>query len=292
MLQELICIQNISVDSNFIIELIKWITPVLLFIAAYIVNKWIKRGNRRKQLKKIKNYFITILKALVKQNSAQIKQNIDCITRLKNYQTNNIKINKVASNSLKRISDIGFDDLFEIFVLNGKKNLSKDESHKIFYDLNNNIDFIEASIPSLFESNIETISNLTQIGNKWNLTFQNIVDFRNKVALDYNRNMMPETTDKFADGFINAYDQYISMPKSEVDNFNNAHQKLIIPLINHARLFHVDPRANILLQFCTTMNILHESILDQRYQHRKFLILSTRGIIKTNSELKKFLKTL
>jgi len=122
------------------------------------------------------------------------------------------------------------------------------------------------------------------------IILQNIVVYRNQVALESNNNVPKGMKDGFADGFINLYDSYIGLPKSEMNNFYNVQHKLIIPLVNQSKLFPTDPRANILLKFCTTMNILYESIIDQRYQHRKFLILTTRGLIRANRELKNFLQ--
>lgn len=283
-------IANFQNQGNFLFELIKWLTPVLLFILAYIINELIKQTKRKKNLSKLKDFFFVNLKAITKQSEAQIKQNIDCIKRLKNNQETDIKIRKISGNHLKRLNEIKFDDLFEIFILRRKGKSKKDENFKLFYDLNNNIDFIETSTPTLFESNIEAISHITLIGNQWNTTLKQISNFRNIVALEYNRNLPNSNVDPFADGFITLYDDFNKLDKVTVNNFYNVQHQLIIPLINHSQQFPPDSRAQFLIQLCSSVNILFDTIIHARYQNRKFLTLTTRALMKTNIQLKNFIK--
>lgn len=265
--------------------LLQWLTPVVLFIAAYLVNNLLKKINRKKQLNNLNNYFQTTLNALIKQNNSQINLNIDCINRVKNFHENEIIIKQVAGNSIKRINEINFDDLFELFVLNAK---DKDDNIKLFHDLNNNLDYIETATPSLFSANLNITSALTNIGNQWNSVFEKILELRNTLALSHNLNQPNGVDVNFIHGFLGIYDLAMKQEKELTHNFYNSHHKLIFPLIDFSKKFPQDPAAKALIQLCASINIFYETIIHIRQQHRKFLIQITRGLIKANIELKRF----
>jgi len=274
-----------SDPKGFFFEVIKWITPVILFILAYVVNACIQRCKRKKEKSLISEFILSQLDLLQKQVMTQINQNLDCIRRVKSFNEEDLRLYKVTGNQIERIKSISFNDQFEILVIDRllkkkQKNIDKNKSIKEeFKELFRSIDSHEASLNIIFKNNEDFLRELNVTLKFWNESHIQTIDFLNSLI------STQASKDSFFRGFAKIVNDFETNYGINSQNIEIGYTSLAIPLIAHCKKHSYDPRSRFLMRITQKSREAYIQILMLRRNQRESLIESTRLMLGANRTL-------
>lgn len=269
-------------SSDKLFEILKWITPVLLFGLAYFINELIASKKRKRKLKVLKSLLLTQLLELYQHIIDQIKHNSDCITRLETFDTNDVRLARHSGSNIERIRQIPFEDIFQILVNApaGKKKI-RDYYIERFSKLFRIIDYYDTSIRTAYQDNDLTIRNLNETLEKWNKSHFQTINFKNMLTTLIKINNLQLSADTFVDGFSTIIHEFGEQHGNNVQNLDLAFSEFVLPLIEHSKKHSDDPRSAYL------MGLLQES--KHAYLETKSIRLyAAEGLKKLNESLSKF----
>jgi hypothetical protein len=113
--------------SDKLFEILKWITPVILFFLTYFINELIHFRKKRKRLKDLKNLLITHLDTLQKEINDQIEANLNCISSTRDFNNPDVRLSRHYANNLERIKQIPFDEAYQILIKDPSRKYKKKE---------------------------------------------------------------------------------------------------------------------------------------------------------------------
>jgi hypothetical protein len=280
-------------QSDKLFEILKWITPIILFSLGYLVNEWIAFNKRKKDLRVLKSLILTQLQQLYEQVNEQITHNTDCIKRLGTFENNDVRLNRHYGYNIDRIRQIPFKDTFQILV-NGplKKNRKRDYYINRFNKLFRLIDYYYAGISSSYLDNDMTIKNLNDTLEKWNLSHAQTTNLKNLLVTTINAKQLPPDSDQFVAKYAEIVHQFGLKFGKNVQNLEIGFNELVIPLSELTKKHSGDPRSAYL------MGILQESrhafleTKSQRQNSSAGLTQLNDALIKFNPEFKKIIDEL
>ena len=116
------------------------LTPILIFIFGYLLNRYNDWRKEKKKLYDIRLYFYSIVETLLKATSKQKKNIDDFIKSLKEEKIQNLKFALSADFKINHINALPKTDLFSVIVNKEKKNREKRLS--IFWKCQQSFDLI------------------------------------------------------------------------------------------------------------------------------------------------------
>lgn len=269
------------VETNHYFEIIKWITPVVLFFLGLGFNKISEKLKENRRLRKVELYFYELLESLDSLVTQETEIINDCIYRLKDWQKNNVVLNQSSSRVLDRILEINQEDLFKIFAL--RKRGKKEQKIKDYKQLNGIIDYLSLTFTHIRIANKKEIEQINRHLVDWNSAHLKTTQFHNElISMDNKTN-----TDSFLDGFISAISNFNEEHKG-TQNIELALDKLIIPLKKICQKHSEDLRASKLMTLLEESTLAFREIKQIRESHSEFLLSVTTDLIvnqKTLNEL-------
>ncbi|MDQ6722779.1 MAG: hypothetical protein M3Z01_00730 [Thermoproteota archaeon] len=116
------------------------LTPILLFILGYIINKQIENRKESRRIKDLEEYLIRNLEILKEPLQKQIKSLLNLSHSLKEKKEQHFYLDDIVSFNVAQIKAIDNKDLYTIFIKDKKGSLSK--KIELFGRLRANIDYI------------------------------------------------------------------------------------------------------------------------------------------------------
>jgi hypothetical protein len=117
------------------------LTPILIFILGYIINKIIENNKERRRLKELEEYFIQSINLLQKPVNKQKQAFIDVSHKLKEKKEQHIILDYSPNFHVDQVREINNKDLYTIFIKNKKANIS--EKTALYGRLKAGIDYID-----------------------------------------------------------------------------------------------------------------------------------------------------
>ncbi len=99
------------------------LTPILIFILGYIINKMIENHKEKRRLVELEEYFKRCIELLEKPLNKQKKEFIKLSHSLKHEKQQHIYLGSVTNFHVERIKEISSKDLYTIFIRNKKGNI-------------------------------------------------------------------------------------------------------------------------------------------------------------------------
>ncbi len=241
---------SFSDPKGFMFEVIQWITPVVLFFLAYVINSWIQGSKRKKEKSLVKELLIHQVSLLKEQILSQEKRNSKCIKQIEDFGQTDLRLAKEPVDYIKKIRSIPFKDQFEILLRDRlKRNKRRLRAHndnvkKHFNDFQRSIDALETCLNVLYENNLTGIRDINSTMELWNLSHIQTINFKNS--------LIPSVTndqDEFYIGFATVIHVFEEKNGKEVQDVSLGYGELVEPLIEHCKSHPRDPRARMLLAF-------------------------------------------
>ena len=231
------------------VEILKWITPVILFFLAYIINEAINRNKKRKELETLKSLLLTNLEQIYDQIADQITANSNCILRLKDFAEQDLRLSRHYSNNIERIKTIPFKDIFQILVKDpSKKNKNREYYFERYNELYRILDYYETILKTLIIDNETTLKNLNNALEIWNKSHAQTITFKNMLLSIAKSKKLRPSDDSFIAGIVELTYQFIEKYGKNCQNLEVGYNELVIPLVDHSKKHSDDPRSAYLMQ--------------------------------------------
>lgn len=285
---------NITADpetKGYLLEVLQWITPVVLFFLAYGINALIQRRKLLKEKRLKKEFLITQMELLCSRIVGQKKQNLNCIRRLDTSEERDLRIYRVTGNYIDRIKGVPFKDLFQIFVLdmvkpNRKRHAEYNQEVKKNFSLfQRSIDFLEPAFATLFENSDSQIKEINEQIAKWGEAHGLIIRYKNSLIPE-----KEDAKDNFFLGFSAILSHFEKQHGNNVQDINLGYRELVLPLIKYSKIHSRDPRSSILMGFLQDSRAAFIQIEHYRNTLRESHIDYTRSIMKEYRVLNRLLE--
>lgn len=255
--------------SERMFEIVKWLTPVVLFFFGYLLKWFVTKWSKYNRRKTHRSYIFNTVESLIKKEKTQVLEIKKCIERLKEITETDTIIAKVTGKETESLRHIKPHDYYEIFFLKAKGNLSQKE--KNYRDFIKNIGFIDEFSEALFSYNRDVFQRLQLQYQEFNKGYVSLVEFQNNF-IDYNNSQSINTQeDAFLMEIIVRIKRIFERFGNTIDDINVVYTEIIQPLVEHSKKFSGDRRASILIKPLMISKLAYLTIEQERKQHLKIL---------------------
>jgi hypothetical protein len=154
-------------------EIIKWITPVILFFLGFIINGLFRRFNNCSARKRKRKYIFHTVKSLIQKNKVQGDQIEVCIRNLEEIDNTEILITKVSGNELRNLREISSSEYYELFF--SKRRGASETKLTELTNFQDRIDFLEDFYGSFYKSNHESFERIIKQYDLFNQSYRELI---------------------------------------------------------------------------------------------------------------------
>jgi hypothetical protein len=240
------------VNNEFLFEIIKWITPVILFFLAYLINELISVCKKKKEKRIFKVLFLTHLAQVLNQIDDLIKANSNCISRLNDFEKTDTRLTIHYSGNIDRIRQLPFKDIYQVLVKDpSRKNRdTRNIDYLIdrYLEIYKILDFCDVIIKSNIIDNQTTINNINKEVAIWNEGHAQLVKFTNTLKTTLRSENIAIKDDPFVFGLAEIQNQFLDKNGINKQNIEIAVNEMLVPLINHSKAHSSDQRSLFLME--------------------------------------------
>jgi hypothetical protein len=278
-------------DQDKLWEMVKWVTPIVLFFAGYLINEFIRKSIHKKELRVLEDLLLSQLQQLHQQVVDQTEHNSDCIHKSQSFDENDIRLKRHYGTNIERIRKIPFKDIFQILVNDPIRRFKKRDYYvERFNKLFRIIDYFESGISSSYINNDMIIRNLNEFLEKWNQSQKQILNFRNLLVSTLNSQNIPISNDSFLFDLVETIKGFENKYGKDIQNLELAFNEYIVPLIELTKKYSNDTRSAYLMGILQESKHAYIETSAQRKLCSDELIELNNSLLKFNPELNKIIE--
>jgi len=171
-------------NDEKIFEIIKWITPVILFFLGFLIKWFYNKITACFNRKELRRYIYHTTESLISKIDKQIAEIDKCINKLNDIDENNIILAEIAGNELNELIELPSDKYYELFIQKSKG--QSKIRQKLLRKFRNNLDYLSKSYKGLVEYNRKVDSIIRDFTNDFNQRYISLINMQNRFISDNN----------------------------------------------------------------------------------------------------------
>ena len=252
------------------------ITPILLFILGYIINRLIENNKENKRLKELEKYFKSSIELLKKPLELQQKAFVKTSKILKEKKEQHIILEDVTNFHVNLIKEISNKDLYTIFIINKKGAI--EEKTQLYAKLRASIDYID-NLKVTYKKDFEKFWKSYDTNQQ---EYKKNIEVTDQAFGDMISQSNPSSIQR--DEFLHAVDEirfkWMSFKKTDVEFMDMyiAKELYLEPLRELCKINMHDPRASLILKHVMLSIYAFHNIAEAKYVFRRLFLLNGRDL--------------
>jgi hypothetical protein len=271
-------------------EIIKWITPVILFFLGFIINGLFKKYNNCRGRKRKRKFILYTVKSLIQKNKVQSDQIKACIENLKEIDNTEIIIARVTGNELRNLKEISSIDFYELFY--SKRKGSDEQKLKELTNFQDRIDFLEDFYDSFYKSNHETFNRIISHYELFNQSYRELIKQVNQFVAHNIQHNYQKGQDLLIEEVSRIIKEIPSKYGKIIDHISDLYNGVFMPVKDHCKSNKDNPKSTVLLNILQDGEAAYLTIDYNRKNEVKILENKLCQLNEVDNDLKDLIKKL